>query len=43
MNNSFNKALVNKQMKELNKKGITNVKDMSKKTKEQWKKEMLNK
>jgi hypothetical protein len=43
MNNSFNQILVSKQMKDLKKKGITKASQMSKKSKEQWKKEMLNK
>jgi hypothetical protein len=43
MNNSFNQALVSKQMKDLNKKGITKASQMKKKTKEEWKKEMLGK
>jgi hypothetical protein len=43
MDNSFNQTLVNKQMKELSKKGITKPSQMQKKTKEQWKREMLNK
>jgi hypothetical protein len=43
MNNSFNKVLVSKQMKELEKKGITKASQMTKKTKEEWKKEMMNK
>jgi hypothetical protein len=43
MNTKFNQELVRQQMKELEKKGITKAKDMPKKTKEEWKREMMKK